>query len=167
MATTVAAGFAELLKRLDLTATQNLTATTHINNIVSFFKANFVISGNGAFYTGSFRRGTMVRWTRDVDIMGRRILFASVRDDCAYSDEADCKTTGDIGPYHTLYVMNADGSQQTRLSDVFAQIADWSPDGRYVVFGGEAGLGIMRSDGSDVTTLPTGVSSSGFPDWTA
>jgi hypothetical protein len=69
MATTVAAGFAELLKRLNLTATQNVTAKTHINNIVSFFKANLVMHGNGAFYTGSFRRGTMVRWTRDVDIM--------------------------------------------------------------------------------------------------
>jgi TolB protein len=102
-------------------------------------------------------------WSPD----GRRILFASVRDDCAYSDDADCKTTGDIGPYHTLYVMSADGSRQTQLSDVFAQIADWSPDGRYIVFGGRAGLGLMRSDGSDLTELPTGVSSSGFPDWIA
>jgi Tol biopolymer transport system component len=102
-------------------------------------------------------------WSPD----GERILFSSVRDDCAYSDEADCKTSGDVGPFHTLYVMNADGSQQDRLSDVFAQIADWSPDGRYIVFEGRAGLVVMRSDGSDVTTLPTGISASGFPDWTA
>src|SRR6266487_4121368 len=69
MATTVAAGFTELLGRLDLTATQKLTAKTHITSIISFFASNFVMGGNGAFYTGSFRRGTMVRWTRDVDIM--------------------------------------------------------------------------------------------------
>jgi Tol biopolymer transport system component len=102
-------------------------------------------------------------WSPD----GRRILFSSVRDDCTYSDDADCTTTRDIGPYHTLYLMNADGSQQTRVSDAFAQIADWSPDGRFIVFGSQAGLSIMRSDGSDLTTLPTGISESGFPDWIA
>jgi len=100
-------------------------------------------------------------WSPD----GERILFASVRDDCAFSKAPDCKTPGDIGPYHTLYVMHADGSQQTRVSDVFGQIADWSPDGRYIVFEGRGGLSLMRADGSGLTTLPTGVSSSGFPDW--
>jgi TolB protein len=100
-------------------------------------------------------------WSPD----GERILFASVRDDCAFSKAPDCKTTGDIGPYHTLYVMHADGSQQTRVSDVFGQIADWSPDGRYIVFEGRGGLSLMRADGSGLTTLPTGVSPSGFPDW--
>lgn len=69
MAMTVAAGFAELLSRLDLTATQKLTAKAHINSIISFFKANFDLSSAGAFYTGSYRRGTMIRWTRDVDIL--------------------------------------------------------------------------------------------------
>jgi TolB protein len=101
-------------------------------------------------------------WSPD----GRRIVFASVRDDCAFSGAPDCKTTGDIGPYHTMYVMNADGSGQTRLSDAFAQIPDWSPDGRYIVFEGRGGLSIIRADGSGLTALPTGVSSSGFPDWT-
>jgi Tol biopolymer transport system component len=100
-------------------------------------------------------------WSPD----GERILFASVRDDCAFSKAPDCKTTGDIGPYQTLYVMHTDGSQQTRVSDVFGQIADWSPDGRYIVFEGRGGLSLMRADGSGLTTLPTGVSSSGFPDW--
>ena len=100
-------------------------------------------------------------WSPD----GTRILFSSERDDCALSDAPDCNTTGDIGPFHTLYVMKPDGSNQDRVSDVFGQIADWSPDGRYVVFEGLGGLSIMRSDGSDLTTLPTGLSFSGFPDW--
>src|SRR6266487_2191196 len=85
----------------------------------------------------------------------RQILFASVRDDCAYSHAAGCKTTGDIGPYHTLYVMHADGSHQARVSDVFGQIADWAPDGRYIVFEGRDGLSIIRADGSDLTMLVT------------
>jgi TolB protein len=99
---------------------------------------------------------------------GTRILFSSVRDDCSFSDAMDCKTTGDIGPYHTLYVMNADGSAQVRLTDAFGQISDWSPDGRYVVFEdfeGRDGLSLIRSDGSGLTTLPLDLSSPGFPDW--
>jgi Tol biopolymer transport system component len=84
------------------------------------------------------------------------------------SDAPDCKTTGDIGPYHTLYVMNADGSARVRLTDAFGQIADWSPDGQYVVFEdfeGRDGLSLIRSDGSGLTTLPLDLSSPGFPDW--
>ena len=98
---------------------------------------------------------------------GKRLLFSSVRDDCLYSRRADCKSSGDIGPYHTLYVMNADGSRQTRLSGVFGQIADWSPDGRYVVFGGRDGLDLLRANGTGLTTLRTGVGVSQFPDWIA
>jgi Tol biopolymer transport system component len=97
---------------------------------------------------------------------GHRILFSSVRDDCAFFRARHCKTTGDIGPYYTLYVMNADGTHQRRVSDAFAQIADWSPDGRYIVFDGHTGLSVIRPNGSGLTTLPTGVSPSGFPDWT-
>jgi Tol biopolymer transport system component len=103
-------------------------------------------------------------WSPD----GTRILFSSVRDDCSVSDAPDCKTTGDIGPYHTLYVMNADRSAQVRLTDAFGQIADWCPDGHYVVFEdleGRDGLSLIRSDGSGLTTLPLDLSSPGFPDW--
>jgi hypothetical protein len=32
---------------------------------------------------------------------GKQILFSSVRDDCAFSRAAGCKTTGDLGLYHT------------------------------------------------------------------
>jgi Tol biopolymer transport system component len=101
-------------------------------------------------------------WSPD----GSRILFSSVRDDCSYTDATDCTTSGDLGPYHRLYVMNADGSGQTRLSEAFGQIADWSPNGRYIVFEGRSGLSVIRADGSGLTTLPVDVSSPAFPDWT-
>jgi len=105
-------------------------------------------------------------WSPD----GTRILFSSIRDDCAYSDAPDCKTTGDIGPYHTLYVMDANGSGQIPVSDAFGQIADWSPDGRFIVFEdfeGRAGLSVIRVDGSGLTTIPISFPNAGFPDWIA
>ncbi len=36
----------------------------------------------------------------------------------------------DIGPYHTLYMVNANGSGIREVTDEFAQFVDWSPDGQ-------------------------------------
>jgi Tol biopolymer transport system component len=66
--------------------------------------------------------------------------------------------------------MNADGSEQTRLGDRFGQIADWSPDGRFVVFEdleGSGGFLVMAADGSAVAELPIGLLFPTFPDWIA
>jgi TolB protein len=100
-------------------------------------------------------------WSPD----GARIAFASVRDDCSFSSASDCLRTGDIGPFHTLYVMNSDGSDQHRLSRRYVQIPDWSPDGGYLVFGTMSGLGILSSDGTAYAELPLGLVNPNFPDW--
>jgi Tol biopolymer transport system component len=100
-------------------------------------------------------------WSPD----GKTIAFSSNRDDCSRSSAPDCLSTGDIGPYYTLYLMGPDGSDQRRVSTLFAQIADWSPDGRYLVFEGRAGLAVVSADGSAAGRIPVAVTEPGFPDW--
>lgn len=100
-------------------------------------------------------------WSPD----GTKIAFTSVRDDCSFSSAPDCLSAGDLGPFHTLWVMNADGSDQHRVSRRFVQIPDWSPDGEYLVFGTRSGLGILSTDGSAYAELALGLTNPNFPDW--
>jgi Tol biopolymer transport system component len=102
-------------------------------------------------------------WSPD----GKKIAFSSVRDDCRYSIDSNCKRSGDIGPFEDVWVMSVDGTEQTHLTDIFGQFLAWSPDGRYIIFNSPGGLYVMNSDGSAVTQLPIrGVSGDLlFSDW--
>ncbi|SRR6266498_1603947 len=101
-------------------------------------------------------------WSPD----GSKIAFSSGRDDCGISTRSDCKRSGDIGPFFDIWIMNADGSGQTRLTQVPGQFSAWSPDGCYIVFSWGR-LFIMNVDGSNVTFLPIAGATGefGFMDW--
>jgi Tol biopolymer transport system component len=91
-------------------------------------------------------------WSPD----GTRITFSTSRNDCRNSNAPDCRSSGDIGPVHELWIMNADGSDQHRLSMSFGQFSSWSPDGSYIVF--SPGLNVIRPDGTGQVSIPvTGV----------
>jgi TolB protein len=124
----------------------------------------FVMNANGSDVrrlTTSPATDGWPTWSPD----GASIAFSSTRDDCGQQSPADCLSTGDIGPYHTLYVMTPDGSAQRRVSTAFAQVADWSPDGRYLVFEGQSGLTVLSADGATMGTIPVDAGAPGFPDW--
>ena len=59
-----------------------------------------------------------------------------------------------------IYVMNADGSGLTKLTDNFGSSPAWSPDSQHIAFGG---IYVMNADGSGLTKLTDNFGSS--PAW--
>jgi TolB protein len=101
-------------------------------------------------------------WSPD----GAKITFSTGRDDCGVSTAGDCKRSGDIGPYFDIWVMNRDGSGQTRLTQAPGQFSAWSPDGRTILFSWGQ-LFIVNPDGTGLTRLPLQGAGGelGFMDW--
>jgi tricorn protease-like protein len=67
-----------------------------------------------------------------------------------------------------IYVMNSDGSEQTRLTDNNVNDYDpsWSPDGEKIAFVSNGGIYVMNADdGSDVTRLTDNAADDRFPSW--
>jgi Tol biopolymer transport system component len=112
-------------------------------------------------------------WSPD----GKKIAFASNRD-------GDCKGQG--YECYRIYVMNADGSHQTRLTNSHAMCPSWSPDGKKIVFYSlvndmpeetdkgvkarwwfeyNSEIYIMNSDGTKQTNLTNNPAYDGYPCW--
>jgi len=92
------------------------------------------------------------KWSPD----GSKVVFFSDRD----------------GGYYQIYVMNADGSNQKRLtnSDSVDTLPAWSPNGSKIAFTSDRvniidHIFIMNADGSVVRQLTTGDNEEGAPAW--
>ena len=93
-------------------------------------------------------------WSPD----GRRIVYSGI-------DQNDVLD-------HELWVMNADGTGNTKLTerDQFIRAPSWSPDGRWLVYAyiptpGAYELGIARADGSQPRRLTFNPKHDYDPDW--
>ena len=91
-----------------------------------------------------------------------RILFTSNRDDPDPDDDDDIEN---------IYVMNADGSGLSQLTDNSADdfLPSWSPDGRRIAFTSNRDRGweiyVMNADGSGRTRLTDNSASNFSPSW--
>ncbi len=103
-------------------------------------------------------------WSPD----GTSIAFTSERDDCAYLPaDQECWSDGPQDAHRDVWLMDADGANQRRVTPELGQFVAWSPDGRYILVSGRA-LYVVRPDGTgrfelraDGIDLPLG----GIPDW--
>jgi Tol biopolymer transport system component len=104
-------------------------------------------------------------WSPD----GTRIAFASERDDCTrVPDDQDCWRGDEPGEHHDIWIMDADGSNQRRVTPESGQFVTWSPDGRYLLISGRA-LYVVRPDGTGRLELRAEgipLALGGIPDWT-
>ena len=66
-----------------------------------------------------------------------------------------------------IYVMNADGSGQTRLTNISGIDSSpvWSPDGKHITFSREAEIYIINADGTGLTNLTNNPASDRGPVW--
>ncbi|MGH9275671.1 MAG: TolB family protein [Acidimicrobiales bacterium] len=103
-------------------------------------------------------------WSPD----GTMIAFATERDDCTRAPvDEDCWSTGKPGEHNDIWLIDADGSNQRRVTPEFGHFVAWSPDGRYLLVSGEA-LYVVRPDGSGRVELRAeGIPRAlgGIPDW--
>jgi len=105
--------------------------------------------GSGRKDLGDGDPGT-ASWSPD----GKRIVFESDRD-----------------ANHEIYVMDADGTNQTRLTTSPGRDANpaWSPDGRRIVFsssrGGNVDIYVMNADGTNERRLTTDSKNDLAPSW--
>jgi Tol biopolymer transport system component len=103
-------------------------------------------------------------WSSD----GSTIAFTSERDDCRYApSDAECWRDGPDDEHRDVWLMDADGSNERRVSPETGQFVAWSPDGAYLLVSGRA-LYVVRPDGTgrlelraDGIDRPLG----GIPDW--
>lgn len=87
MTLTVSQAFTELHNRQGLTAIQRSTASTREAALRSFFNTNFDMN-ESLFAIGSYKRGTICRGERDIDLMAPLAPFSSAKYWERYKDDS-------------------------------------------------------------------------------
>jgi TolB protein len=100
-------------------------------------------------------------WSPD----GSTIAFASERDDCLNALDAPAcwqDPGSEPGEHHDIWLMDADGSNQRRVTPEAGQFVAWSPDGEHLLISGHS-LYVIRPDGTGRAEVSP--ETGGIPDW--
>jgi len=74
--------------------------------------------------------------------------------------------TGPTDPAPSIYLMNSDGSEQTKIAETTRGHAlTWSPDGTRLAFDDAGGIYIINADGSGERRLPNSSGQEQWPAW--
>jgi TolB protein len=136
---------------------------SHVGNDYDIFVAD-VGTGETTRLTDASGSDGWPAWSPD----GATIAFASERDDCMRAPgDQDCWHDDEPGEHHDIWIMDADGANQRRVTPESGQFVTWSPDGRYLLISGRA-LYVVRPDGTGRLELRADgfpLALGGIPDW--
>jgi Tol biopolymer transport system component len=96
---------------------------------------------------------------------GSKIVFA--RHTQPLSDPSSSATAAPVGELSGIYLINADGTGQSKLTNTRTQLADplWSPDGEKIVFYDNGAINVINADGSGRKELTGGTYDPAKPAW--
>ena len=161
-----------------LAVSQDIPTETQTSEETARIAFHWAIDGNPEIYVMNADGSNRTRLTNNpaADVFpswspdGKKIAFTSLRD-------GSLPGAGRIN--HEIYVMNADGSDQTRLTNNPAQdqltsnlspkgFTSWSPDRTKIIFTSRRdnpGIYVMDADGSNQKNLTENPAFDAFPSW--
>jgi TolB protein len=103
--------------------------------------------------------GESYHWSPRWSPNGRQLLFETTRNDNPVNHVKN-------GGHRDIYVMDADGRNQTNLTEAaYGHAPSWSPDGKQIAYMAARGIWVMNADGSAKKNISRAKTRDSEPAW--